>query len=99
MKHEFKEPNVFTKDMAFGEFMRRKRRLMGLNQSDFAEVLGYTQGTISRWEVGRESPPIEDAREIIKRLGGNLQISNTQRICASGKVKTWIEKHWWQVTI
>lgn len=99
MKHEFNEPNEFKKDMAFGEFMRRKRRLMGLNQSDFAEELGYTQGTISRWEVGKESPPIEVARGIIRRLGGDLQIANTERTCASGKIMTWIEKHWWQVIV
>ena len=97
MKHEFDEPNEFKKDMAFGEFMRRKRRLMGLNQTDFAEELGYTQGTISRWEVGKDSPPIEDAREIIEQLGGCLQIANTQRPCASKKLMAWIQNHWWQV--
>lgn len=97
MTHEFDEPNEFTKDMAFGEFMRRKRRLKGLNQTDFAEELGYTQGTISRWEIGKDSPPIEEARFIIEHLGGVLQINNTERVCANKKVMTWIKKHWWQV--
>ena len=56
---------------AFGEFLRAKRKSMNLSQMDMGALLGdYKQGTISMWELGVTSPPIADAIEIIKFLGG-----------------------------
>lgn len=74
MTHEFKESPDFTDDMAFGEVLRKIRRLKGMNQTDMGYLLGYNTNTISQWELGNTSPYIEDAREIIKRLGGCLKI-------------------------
>lgn len=76
MRHEYKEDNNFTPDMPFGEFLRKKRRLMGYNQQDFADMLGVNQGTVSMWELRVTSPPIDDANYIISRLGGKIQIMN-----------------------
>ena len=76
MRHEFVEDNNFTEDMPFGEFLRKKRRLMGYNQSDFSEILGIDQGTLSAWELRVTSPPIDKAKSIIKKLGGRLIIAN-----------------------
>lgn len=76
MRHEFKEKDDFTPDISFGEFIRKKRRILGFNQTDFAKRLGVNQGTISQWELGNSSPTIEDARQIIFDLGGELQIEN-----------------------
>lgn len=76
MKHNFVEDDNFTTDMSFGEFIRKKRRLLGLNQADFGEMFGLYHGTISKWELEETSPPIEVAREIIKHLGGELMIIN-----------------------
>lgn len=78
MTHEFLESAEFTDNMTFGEFLRKKRRLLGLNQTDFAELLGYGQNTISRWEVGNGSPPFEDARKIVDFLGGDIKIVNSE---------------------
>ena len=47
-----------------------------MNQTDFGEMLGAHQSTISMWEIGVTSPPIDEAREIIERLGGELNIVN-----------------------
>lgn len=59
----------------FGEFLRSKRKAMGLNQEEMGCLLGgYAQNTISMWELGITSPPIADAVEIIKFLGGILLI-------------------------
>ena len=76
MIHKFKEDDKFSPDMSFGEFLRKKRRLLGLNQTDLADKLGVNQGTLSMWELGVTSPPIDDAAYILKRLGGELKILN-----------------------
>lgn len=82
MRHHFVEDKNFEEDMSFGEFIRKKRRLMGYNQSDFANMLGSCKSTISLWELGVTSPPFEEARLIIKDLGGEVLISNR-------KIETW----------
>ena len=79
MTHIFNESWDFRDDMRFGEFIRKKRRLMGLNQTDFAELLGVNQGTESQWELGVTSPPLSKARKIIEYLGGELLIVNKER--------------------
>ena len=76
MKHNYVEDENFTPDMPFGEFIRKKRRLMGYNQTDFSEIIGVDQSTISQWELGVRSPSIENARYIISQLGGELLIMN-----------------------
>ena len=62
--------------MPFGEFIRKKRRILGMNQRDFARYVGVNNNTISQWELGATSPPIEDARELVTRLGGRILIVN-----------------------
>lgn len=76
MRHAYKEDKEFPTDISFGEYIRKKRRIMGYNQTDFAKRLGVDQGTISMWEIGVTSPPIEKAKDIILQLGGELQIVN-----------------------
>lgn len=80
MRHNFVEDDNFTTDMAFGEYIRKKRRLLGLNQKDFGNMFGVYKETISKWELGVTSPPIELARDIISHLGGRLFIVNVKDI-------------------
>ena len=87
MIHEFKEDDNFRPNMTFGEFLKKKRRLLGLNQTDLAEKLGTTQGTISMWELGITSPPIDDASYILKRLGGELQILHVSEGVKNGNTR------------
>lgn len=74
MRHNYIETDVFTEDMPFGEYIRKKRRLMGYNQIDFAELIGINQGTLSQWELGITSPPIEVAKRIVSQFGGKVII-------------------------
>lgn len=74
MIHDFEESPEFDEHMPFGEVIRKKRRLMGFNQADFGYTYEIEQGTVSRWEVGKTSPPIEVARELLDRLGFELLI-------------------------
>ena len=76
MRHNFVEDDNFEDNMPFGEFLRKKRRLMGYNQSDFAQLFDSCKSTISLWELGATSPSIEEARQIIEQLGGELLIVN-----------------------
>ena len=76
MRHEFKEDGAYMDDLPFGEYIRKKRRIIGMNQTDFAKMLGVNQGTVSQWELRVTSPPIDEAIEIVKRLGGRVRILN-----------------------
>lgn len=76
MKYTFNETADFDDDMPFGEFLRKKRRLAQYSQIEFADLLGVDTNTISRWELGNGSPPIDFAKDIIKVLGGELKIIN-----------------------
>jgi transcriptional regulator with XRE-family HTH domain len=40
------------------EALRRARKHLGLTQTELAERLGSSQGAITRWERGKDSPPI-----------------------------------------
>lgn len=80
MYHNFNESAVFTLDMSFKDFIRKKRRLMGLNQTDFGYLVGVNQGTVSMWELGVTSPPIDTAAEIIEKLGGKIRIVNHHNV-------------------
>ena len=76
MRHNFNETREFNTNMPFGEFLRKKRRILGMNQTDFAKLLGVNQGTISQWELRVTSPPFDDAKEIAERLGAEVKIEN-----------------------
>lgn len=47
--------------------IREIRKNLGLNQAEFAEELGVAQGSISKWESGRETPRIENLRRIAEK--------------------------------
>ena len=79
MIHDFVEDANFTDDMPFGEFIRKKRRLMGLNQTDFGKMLGgLSQGTISQWELRETTPYFDYAKKIVSALGGEILIVNKE---------------------
>jgi len=76
MNHNWEESSEFSGNITFGEFLRKKRRLNYITQEQMADKLGVNFNTISRWEVGVTSPPIDVATEIVKRLGGEVVIMN-----------------------
>ena len=79
MKYKFKEDNNFTEDMAFGEFIKKKRRLIGYSQMELADLLGVNQWTISQWERRVSSPSFDTAKYIIMRMGGEVLIVNKDK--------------------
>lgn len=59
----------------FGHALRRWRRLRGMKQSHAAELLGITQATVSRWELGRHRPTQAEARRLSALLQAPLDSS------------------------
>lgn len=48
--------------------IRNKRKSMGLSQSDLADMLDVTQGAISQWENGENSPRADKLPKLAEAL-------------------------------
>lgn len=55
--------------MNISQFIVKARRKLGLSQKGLAEALGVSQGSVSKWEAGKESPRAETV-ERIRELSG-----------------------------
>ena len=53
----------------FGEYIRERRRAMGLTQREFAEKLYVTESAVSKWERGMSYPDVTLLRDICAVLG------------------------------
>jgi transcriptional regulator with XRE-family HTH domain len=56
----------------YARALRRWRRLRGIKQSHAAELLGITQATLSRWELGRHPIPDTAQRKLARLLAAPL---------------------------
>jgi transcriptional regulator with XRE-family HTH domain len=52
----------------FGKRLRRFRRLRGVKQEHVAEILGVSQGMVSRWEAGAHTPSADVCAKIERLL-------------------------------
>jgi len=52
-----------------GELIARRRRELGLSQTELAERLHVTDKAVSRWETGRGMPAIDSLEPLAKELG------------------------------
>lgn len=48
--------------------IRQLREAHGMNQSEFADLLGVNRAQVSRWERG-ENPSLESLRSILEKTG------------------------------
>jgi len=55
--------------------MRAQRLALGLTQEEFADALGTSQSTVSRWESEGLSPTIDDLRIMVKKFGAKIDIN------------------------
>ena len=49
--------------------IRRYRKERGLTQAEFAEALGMSQASISRFETGERKPDVDDLIAIARYFG------------------------------
>jgi len=73
-----------------------RRIEMGMNQKQFAKMMGVTQGMISKWESGKYNFTIKTLDEIYDRLG--LEFSptvqnNTYNVCKMHSIKVTLNDH------
>lgn len=52
-----------------GSKIARKRKDLGMTQTEFAEKMSVTRQTVSRWEAGTVMPDIEKIADIAELLG------------------------------
>ena len=64
-------PSAYAVVVSLGKNVRRLRRLRDMRQEDLATALGIEQGTVSKWETGKNQP---DAT-ILPRLALMLESS------------------------
>jgi transcriptional regulator with XRE-family HTH domain len=48
--------DALSDPLSLGRALRRFRRLHAIKQTHLAEMLGVSQGSVSRWEAARISP-------------------------------------------
>jgi len=58
-------------DLPVGRALRRFRRLNGIKQGHVAELLGVSQGSVSRWESGSHEPESWHRARIIEFIAAN----------------------------
>ncbi|PZM07602.1 helix-turn-helix domain-containing protein [Rhizobium tubonense] len=61
-----------AKRVNISQYIVKARRKLKMSQKDLAEALGVSQGSVSKWEAGKESPRAETV-ERIKVLSGVAQ--------------------------
>ncbi len=52
-----------------GDFIKRKRKELGLTQKELAQILNCTDKAVSRWETGKGFPDVSMLEELSKALG------------------------------
>ena len=52
--------------MTYAEAIKKLRKKMILTQTEFAELLGVTFGTVNRWEKGTYEPTMKIKRQLKK---------------------------------
>jgi len=55
--------------MTMQEEIRRRRRAMGMTQTDLAHSVGVGLATVSRWEQGLHDPKLHQLKALAKLFG------------------------------
>ncbi|MEF3132993.1 helix-turn-helix transcriptional regulator [Rhizobium sp. 268] len=66
-------------DSYVAQSIRSARRSLKMSQAEFAQALGASQGSVSKWEAGREVPRLETLEKIAE-LAPNIQFTEGRLI-------------------
>ena len=69
-----------------GNKIAKKRKDLGLTQSDFADKLNVTRQTVSRWEAGTVLPDIDKISDIASLLGVSCDYLLKDEITEEGSI-------------
>ncbi len=58
----------------FGEWMKNKRKSMGITQEAFGHMVLSNKNTVSRWETGDRYPTLDVLERIVHVLGAEIII-------------------------
>jgi transcriptional regulator with XRE-family HTH domain len=68
-----------ARENSFGDMVRNRRKELRYRQSEFAELMGITQGMVSRYEGGQE-PELPTLRKMAKVLEARIVVHPDQRV-------------------
>ena len=54
--------------MTDAELIKASRKMLNLNQDEFAELIGFSASSIHSWEAGRRGPRLEAFRAILDAI-------------------------------
>ena len=55
-------------DMTYAEAIKKLRQKMMLSQTELADLLGVSFGTVNRWEAGKYTPTFKTRRKLAQYL-------------------------------
>lgn len=64
-------------EMYFKEFLRKRRKAMGLTQEELAKRVLVSKSAITKWESGRGIPDRTNLRQLSKVLGVSIDKLNS----------------------
>ena len=54
--------------MTDAELIKASRKMLNLNQDEFAELIGFSASSIHSWEAGRRGPRLDAFRAILDAI-------------------------------
>lgn len=73
------------RDVAFGDFVRKRRLDLNIGLREFASKLDLSPAFISKMEIGDFKPPKE---ENIKKMAGILKVDEDELLAKAGKISS-----------
>lgn len=66
-------------EMYFAEFLKERRKMMGITQSELGKLVHVSKSAITKWETGRGIPDRTNLRQLANILG--MSIDDLNRVC------------------
>ena len=60
-------------DMYFADYIKRRRKVMGMTQAELAGLLNVSKSAVAKWECGRGIPDRANFRQLAKALGVTVE--------------------------
>lgn len=70
-------------EMYFAEFLRDRRKKMGITQNELGQMVHVSKSAITKWETGRGIPDRTNLRQLSKILG--ISMDDMIKVCEGEK--------------